>query len=217
MAIAKVIPVLSVITQKPAPKRPKTSPKRPNPSTSRPKTPVSVAHGKDSRATARGKDAIAAAVGDGSSAAATAKEGSSEACAIAAGSGCTAEILGSGALAAVALGISSHSISHDPGASSVAIGFGPFAEAGDGGAAISIGCEPVAQAGEGGYLVFVDTALKGKPQVAVFAVDPDTGIWPNFPYFWSAGWAMPCPDGERIDREGFQRGVKFAKKEKLEV
>ena len=64
------------------------------------------------------------------------------------------------------------------------------------------------QAGEGGYLVFVDTNYT-EPKVAVFKVDPDQGIWPNIPYQWKGGWKTPCPDWERMNRDGFERGMKF--------
>jgi hypothetical protein len=168
-----------------------------------------VLHGQDCLALAEGKDPIAVAAGDGCRAKVNAKDDSHMACAVAAGTGCEAEATGDGVIAVVAVGVAPTAISNNGAAECVAIGYEPFAQATDeAGTAISIGYDPSAQAEEGGYLVFVDTTER-EPKVAVFAVDPDKGIWPNIPYRWQSGWAMPCPDSERMDRDGFERGKKF--------
>ena len=153
--------------------------------------PPVIAEGREFVARSEGKDPVAIAVGDHSRARVEASEGSYMGCAIATGSCCTAEVDGehSGVIAAVAVGIGSNAISTVKGVESIAIGHGNYAEAPDGGTAISIGCDPTAQAGEGGYLVFVDIT-GDKPAAAVFAVDPDKGIWPDVPYGWSAGWSF---------------------------
>jgi hypothetical protein len=153
-------------------------------------------------------------VGEKSSAGIKASEDSYKACAVAVGSGCTVEVDGdgSGVIAAVAIGMCATAISGVKEVESIAIGYEPYAVAPDGGTAIAMGDGPCAQAGEGGYLVFIDTTGM-EPKTAVFAVDPDKGIWPNIPYCWEDGWTMPRPDAERIDHEGFERGEKFAKGE----
>lgn len=188
MATAKVIPTLSVVPQKPAPKRPKTSPKRPKPSTSRPKTPVSVARGEDSRATARGKDAVA--VAGGTNAHARLLNGDSAEAVAAAGFGCIAETFDSLAYLAAA-GASATAISHCRECPAVAVGYEPLAIAPDEGTAISIGSSPAAMAGKGGTLVFIDTSSPGGPHtftVKVGSMDADYYVRPGIPYYWMAGW-----------------------------
>jgi hypothetical protein len=170
---------------------------------------IRVVRGENCVALAQGRDPIAVAAGDNCHAKVDATDESYMACAAAAGTGCEAEATGEGVIATVALGIAPTATSSIAATETIAIGYAPFAQVWDKkGTAIAIGTDPTTQAEEGGYLVFVDTS-DTETGVAVFAVDPAKGIWPNIPYVWQRGWATPCPDWRRLDREGFERGNKF--------